>query len=94
MGVVLRGTPQVSDDTDMHQLLGQHAARLDEIDRWRAAHEGRINARFDAQDAQLVAIRKTLDQLAGGWKLILIIGAGLALISDGALRLYRMLIPH
>ena len=87
----------MSDDADMHQLLGQHEARLDEIAHWRAAreaHDVRINARFDAQDAQLLAIRKTLDQLAGGWKLILIIGAGVALISDGALRLYHMLLPH
>ena len=94
MGAVLRGTPQVSEDNDMQRLMGQHEARLTEMERWRGRMEDRMNARFDAQDAQLARINKVLDNLAGGWKLVLILGAAIALLSDGAFRIYRLLMPH
>lgn len=76
---------------DVQHALGQHDARLAEIERWRGRMEDRMNARFDAQDARLGAIQTTLDKLAGGWKLVLILGAGLALVSDGALKIYHVL---
>ena len=84
----------MSDDNEMHRILGEHEARLTEMERWRGRMEDRMNARFDAQDAQLARINKVLDNLAGGWKLVLILGAAIALLSDGAFRIYRLLMPH
>ena len=84
----------MSDDNEMHRFLGEHEARLTEMERWRGRMEDRMNARFDAQDAQLAHINKLLDNLAGGWKLILIIAAAIALLSDGAFRIYHMILGH
>lgn len=90
------GAAQVSgeDSADMQRMLGQHGARLDEMERWRGHMEDRMNARFDLQDAQLARINTILDKLAGGWKLIMILGGSVILLSDGAVRLYRLLLAR
>lgn len=81
----------MSEGNDVHQALGSHDARLTEMERWRGRMEDRLNARLDAQDAKLDKITSVLDNVAGGWKLVVILGAALALLSDGALRIYHLL---
>ena len=82
----------MAENQDVHQIIGEHSARLTEMERWRGRMEDRLNARLDAQDRKLDTITSTLDKLSGGWKLIVILGAGLALLSDGALKVFHMFV--
>ena len=82
----------MAEQNDVHQIIGEHSARLTEMERWRGKMEDRLNARLDAQDRKLDAITSTLDKLSGGWKLLLILGTGLLLASEGALRLYHIFV--
>ena len=82
----------MAGDNEVHQIIGEHSARLTEMERWRGRMEDRLNARLDAQDRKLDAITSTLDKLSGGWKLLLILGSALLLASEGAVRLYHVFV--
>jgi hypothetical protein len=70
----------LTDDPELYRTIGGLAAKIEGLERSLKTLKDDMDARFKSSDSRLDEVIKTLHQLGGGWKLILMAGAVLGIV--------------
>ncbi len=70
----------MTDDPELYRNIGALTAKIEGLERSLQTLKDDMDARFKGSDSRLDEVIKTLHQLGGGWKLILMAGTVLGIV--------------
>lgn len=69
------------DDHETQRTIGSLSAKMDHLERGLSDMKRDMDARFKRNDDRLDEVIKTLNQLSGGWKFVMMIGSVIGFIA-------------
>lgn len=71
----------MTGEPELHRTIGALTAKIEGLERSLKTLKDDMDTRFKSSDTRLDEVIKTLHQLGGGWKLILMAGTILGIIT-------------